>query len=525
MTTYYVATNGSDSANGSAKSPWRTISKAMQANLKPGDDVVVKSGTYKESVVFSKDGSAAGYITLRSEVPGGAKIDPPGDDPGIHIRANYVGIDGFNVSGSSGSGITGKRVHHVKLTDNIVHDNVSNGIFLGQSDFLLIEGNVVYGNAAKGASSGIHLKGAYAVGGGGSDGGYRIIIRDNVAYENVTKYGARTDGNGISLDDFRNTQIPSLPSYKFKTLIEDNIVYSNYGAGIQLAWSDYATVRDNISVHNNTGPSGLWDGELQNMGSSNNTWTGNIAVTDSRSPAISNVSFSGDPANKNVTWSDNTTFNGTRGADSVYANAGNSTPNDAKNDLGVDPGLSLSEVKAMGARLTKGAATKAMAAAETVAAATDAETAIGEDPGAPVDGSAVNDRLIGDGGSNFLDGGDGSDLLRGRGGKDILVGGADDDIFAFRSIAEAGKGQQRDEIRDFSRSDGDKIDLSGMDANTKMSGNQAFSFIGGNGFSGKAGQLQYKNGVVAGDVNGDKAADFHIEIANDHWLRAGDFLL
>ena len=80
-------------------------------------------------------------------------------------------------------------------------------------------------------------------------------------------------------------------------------------------------------------------------------------------------------------------------------------------------------------------------------------------------------------------------------------------------------------IQDFSRSQGDKIDLSGIDANTKMSGNQAFSYIGNDKFSGKAGQLQYKNGIVAGDVNGDKAADFQIDIANDHWLRAGDFIL
>ena len=76
MTTYYVATNGSDSGNGTSGSPWRTISKAMKANLKPGDDVVVRSGTYKEAVVINKDGAAGNYITLRSEVPGGAKIDP-----------------------------------------------------------------------------------------------------------------------------------------------------------------------------------------------------------------------------------------------------------------------------------------------------------------------------------------------------------------------------------------------------------------------------------------------------------------
>ena len=55
MTTYYVATSGNDSGTGSATSPWRTINKAMPANLKPGDEVVCGPGrTTNQSM--SKDG-------------------------------------------------------------------------------------------------------------------------------------------------------------------------------------------------------------------------------------------------------------------------------------------------------------------------------------------------------------------------------------------------------------------------------------------------------------------------------------
>ncbi|NEI38603.1 RTX toxin, partial [Rhizobium leguminosarum] len=74
MTTYYVATTSSGGGNGSASTPFRTIGEAMAADLKPGDEVVVRAGVYNESVNMYKDGSAAGYITLRSEVPGGAVI-------------------------------------------------------------------------------------------------------------------------------------------------------------------------------------------------------------------------------------------------------------------------------------------------------------------------------------------------------------------------------------------------------------------------------------------------------------------
>ena len=91
MATYYVSTSGNNSNNGSASSPWRTISYAMQSSLKPGDVVVVKAGTYNESVTISKGGSAAGDVTLISETPGGAIIKPPSNAwNGISVAANYV---------------------------------------------------------------------------------------------------------------------------------------------------------------------------------------------------------------------------------------------------------------------------------------------------------------------------------------------------------------------------------------------------------------------------------------------------
>jgi parallel beta-helix repeat protein len=505
----------------------------MKANLKPGDTVIVRSGTYNEAVVVNKDGAAGKYITIRSEVPGGAKIDPPGDKHGVHINANYVKFDGFEVKNSKGAGITAVGAHHVEVTDNIVHNNVANGIFFGKSDFILIEGNVVYDNAAKGSTSGIHLKGMYNVTGDKSTNGFRIIIRDNVAFGNETKFGPKTDGNGISLDDFQNTQVRSLPPYRFKTLVEDNIVYSNSGRGIQVAWSDYATIRDNVSIHNNAdGRTGVWLSELVNMGSHNNTWTGNIAVTDKGNPAIANVSFQGDGNNKGVSWYSNTTFNGKNGDSSTYANAGNSLPTKANgNKLGNDPGLTLSKVQQMAdldhlPDTTSSASTTTLAATEklsvaalelpvTVASAALTGTAAND----KLVGTAGNDSLIGASGKDFLNGGDGSDIIVGGNGVDTLAGGDGDDVFVYRHASNATTG---DVIADFS--DGDIIDLSGIDASTKSSGNQTFEFIGSKGFSGKEGELQYKKGIVAGDVNGDKAADFHIEIANHHGLAAGDFI-
>lgn len=563
MTIYYVATNGNDSGNGGSSSPWRTISKAMKANLKPGDEVVVRSGTYKESIDVNKDGAAGRYITLRSEVPGGAKIDvPDGKSYGIHVTGNYVKIDGFEVYGSTRSGIIASRVHHVEITDNVSHDNKSGGIYVNRSDFITVEGNVVYNNASDHVISGISIHLAQNIT-GATTSGYRIIVRDNVAYNNVTKNAAHTDGNGIIIDDFNAAQdnAAGLSPYKYATLVEGNITYGNGSSGVALVHSDYVTVRDNIAYRNNTDlkSAGNWRGEIQNTSSSHTKWIDNIAVTDTSihkdNTAIANVSING--KNTDVTWQGNVTFNGTPGADSIRTSTGNAAPSGSNNDLGVNPGLDFSDIKAMAAKLGNATSSPSAPSApaddgdagggttdtgivlngkagnDSLSGKSAADTLYGNGGADKLYGNAGadklyggdgNDQLYGGTGNDYLSGGKGSDLLQGGGGKDVLIGGAGADDFVFKTVAESGKGSGRDVINDFSRAQGDDIDLRGIDANTNVSGNQAFLFIGGNAFSGKAGQLQYKNGVVAGDVNGDKVADFHIEIANHHGLVAGDFI-
>ena len=77
MTTYYVSTTGSDNGTGTQSSPWQTINHALEASLKPGDTIMVAPGTYNEAIDINKGGSAAGNITLKSQVPGAALIRPP----------------------------------------------------------------------------------------------------------------------------------------------------------------------------------------------------------------------------------------------------------------------------------------------------------------------------------------------------------------------------------------------------------------------------------------------------------------
>jgi Cadherin domain/RTX calcium-binding nonapeptide repeat (4 copies) len=145
-----------------------------------------------------------------------------------------------------------------------------------------------------------------------------------------------------------------------------------------------------------------------------------------------------------------------------------------------------------------------------------------------VSGRDGHDIILGLGGDDILNGDAGNDTLTGGAGADRLTGGLGKDEFVFTAASESTPGA-RDVITDFSRSQNDKISLSGIDANSALSGNQAFTFIGAATFSGVAGQLRYVSSggvtLVSGDVNGDGIADFQIELTGTLAPVASDFVL
>ncbi|POR44979.1 type I secretion protein [Methylobacterium sp. V23] len=73
-------------------------------------------------------------------------------------------------------------------------------------------------------------------------------------------------------------------------------------------------------------------------------------------------------------------------------------------------------------------------------------------------GNALANVLTGNGAANTLAGGDGADLLEGKAGNDILTGGLGADAFLFNKA-----GQGIDLVRDFSRAQGDKLQVHASD--------------------------------------------------------------
>jgi Ca2+-binding RTX toxin-like protein len=145
-----------------------------------------------------------------------------------------------------------------------------------------------------------------------------------------------------------------------------------------------------------------------------------------------------------------------------------------------------------------------------------------------LDGAGGNDTLAGLSGNDSLRGGQGNDWLLGGDSADRLVGGvgADtlsgdaskraQDTFVFETLADSGLGAgNRDIVTDFDSQD--IFDVSLIDANTAVAGDQSFQFVGTAAFSA-AGQIRYS--VVAGgmlielNVDSDLGADAEILLLN-----------
>jgi Ca2+-binding RTX toxin-like protein len=143
--------------------------------------------------------------------------------------------------------------------------------------------------------------------------------------------------------------------------------------------------------------------------------------------------------------------------------------------------------------------------------------------------SAVNDILTGTDGADKLNGLAGNDSLIGGLGKDALTGGVGSDLFKFISLSDSSSlPKQADTITDFKHSEGDKIDLSAIDAKTEFEGDQAFTYIGTIAFSTDAtGQLRLdpKTGILYGSNNADVAPEFAILLSGIKNLVPEDFVL
>ena len=174
-------------------------------------------------------------------------------------------------------------------------------------------------------------------------------------------------------------------------------------------------------------------------------------------------------------------------------------------------------------------------------------------------GGAGNDSIYGNNGEDLIYGGSGDDLLYGQAGFDTVYGGSgDDQIFgkAMKDVLVGGTGNDiietglgadtvvflslddgLDVITDFTHLgvQGDRIDLSALDANLGLAGDQAFTWGGGSA-AANAVWFEFVPGAanpdgslgaifVHLDATGDAVADLTIQLVGNITLTSADFIL
>ncbi len=239
------------------------------------------------------------------------------------------------------------------------------------------------------------------------------------------------------------------------------------------------------------------------------------------------------------------TLNGGSGGDTLIGGSGNDTlaggegDDDMVGGTGTDVVTYASAAQAITANLYTGVATGegedsiglvenliGSGYDDVLTGSTGANSLWGGAGGDIIDGGDGLDRLYGEDGSDTLYGGVGSDILDGGAGDDFIYGGIGNDTLTggsgadrFVFLAESFTTPlQTDTILDFNVSDGDVLDMSAIDANASIAGDQAFSRVGS--FTGVAGQatVVFANNqtIIRFDLNGDRATDFQIRLDGDH---------
>jgi parallel beta-helix repeat protein len=305
---YYVsALTGSDSNNGlTTTTAFRTIQKAADLT-NPGDIVYIMDGVYSEAKVLfsihasvlyiSRSGNENAYITYKNY---------PGHRPKIsgincrwncvRIRANYIRFEGIELEGpnqnityeearamydyyvttppasrdwhligtmnTNGLSLGGDMIssvpwHHIEVRNCVVHDFQGGGIGGSDFDYITIENNLVYNNSWYGmyATSGISV--FHSRNFDSNTSSYKNFVRGNVCHNNKTliPWAGRdylSDGNGIIIDDNRNTQVEGGIPYTGKTLVENNVSYNNGGSGIHAYSSNNVDIINNTAYNNGT---------------------------------------------------------------------------------------------------------------------------------------------------------------------------------------------------------------------------------------------------------------------------------
>jgi hypothetical protein len=286
------ASKGDDTADGSLKAPWKTLTKAA-ASARAGDLVLIMPGTYREGLAPAHGGTPEQPVSFVARRPGTVVLE--GGSVRCSDGINYVVLKGLTIRETKGPGITARRGwriedcllqkcgegisvsgSHWAIVRSVIEDSGGNSLSGGWGLHQVVEGCILRRGNRRGENP------------ADTTGACKLLDCEDIRVQDVVSYDHT--GQGWWFDwNSRNYVVDGCTVFGCHGLrqgwegagifsevnpgpgrITNNLVYSCTGTGIGVAESSGVTVSGNVVVDCGNGvefrdmarPPGLHDLEI-----------------------------------------------------------------------------------------------------------------------------------------------------------------------------------------------------------------------------------------------------------------------
>jgi len=222
---FYISPDGNDSWPGSLEYPWRTINKA-NTTLLPGQTVLIREGTYQETISPINSGNLGNYITYKNYPNETAILSDVSRGANLSNR-NHIILDGLTVTNTSQNWIRMENSSNYNVIQNcnLSLNHEWSGIYLRNASY-----NKIFNNSIDGA--------------GVSYGGDLIYLRNNATHNLIegNDFGDAEHGCLNIVGDGGTTEYGDGPRYN---IIRDNYFHTTLHTAFQLEMNAYHNLVEN----------------------------------------------------------------------------------------------------------------------------------------------------------------------------------------------------------------------------------------------------------------------------------------